>query len=62
MAANTTLLNVARGADNLFDLEMFLTRERVGDSGGGHGHGGNKGHGGAAPDAGETPEAAGGAL
>jgi ferritin len=69
VASMSTLLNVARRADNLFDVETFLARERVGDAGGGgrgggghgghHGHGG--GHGGGGHDSG-TPEAAGGAL
>ena len=52
----STLLNVARRAANLFDVETFLARERVGDAGH-HGHGG----GGSADDSG-TPEAAGGSL
>ena len=47
VASMSTLLTVARRADNLFDLENFMAREQVGD-GGGH-------------DAG-APEAAGGAL
>ena len=64
VASMSTLLNVARRADNLFDVETFLARERVGDAGqqGGHHHhhhGG--GHGAPAGDGG-TPEAAGGAL
>lgn len=62
VASMTTLLNIARRADNLFDIENFLARERVGDQGrpgGGHGHQGH--HGGGTPDAG-TPEAAGGSL
>lgn len=62
VASMSTLLNVARRADNLFDVEMFLARERVRDSGGGRAHGGHGGHGRAATDAGGTPEAAGGAL
>jgi ferritin len=72
VASMSTLLNVARRADNLFDVEMFLARERVGDAGGGgggghgggHGHGGHHhggGHGGESHDS-ATPEAAGGAL
>jgi bacterioferritin B len=69
VASMSTLLNVARRADNLFDVETFLARERVGDSGRGHGghgggpggHGGQHGGGGAGHDSG-TPEAAGGAL
>ncbi|WP_043437851.1 ferritin [Arthrobacter sp. UNC362MFTsu5.1] len=70
VASMSTLLNVARRADNLFDVEMFLARERVGDAGGGHGgghgggggqHGHGGGHGGGGHDSG-TPEAAGGAL
>ena len=63
VASMTTLLNIARRADNLFDIENFLARERVGDQGrpggGGHSHQGH--HGSGAPDAG-TPEAAGGSL
>ena len=46
VASMSTLLTVARRADNLFDLENFMARERVGDSGGDH----------------SAPEAAGGAL
>jgi ferritin len=66
VASMTTLLNIARRADNLFDIENFLARERVGDHGhhGGHrGHGGHHGggHGGGGHDSG-TPEAAGGSL
>jgi ferritin len=65
VASMTTLLNIARRADNLFDIENFVARERVGDHGrpgGHHGHGGHHGghHGGGA-DSG-TPEAAGGSL
>ena len=66
VASMSTLLNVARRADNLFDVETFLARERVGDEdprggrhGGGHSHGG--GDGGPPEDSG-TPEAAGGSL
>ncbi|MCC3267427.1 ferritin [Arthrobacter gengyunqii] len=47
VASMSTLLTVARRADNLFDLENFMAREQVGD-GGGHDSG--------------APEAAGGAL
>ena len=47
VASMSTLLTVARRADNLFDLENFMAREQVGD-GGGHDGG--------------APEAAGGAL
>ena len=47
VASMSTLLTVAKRADNLFDLENFMARERIGD-GGEH-------------DAG-APEAAGGAL
>ena len=36
VASMTTLVNVARRAENLFDLENFVAREHVGD--GGHGH------------------------
>jgi ferritin len=66
VASMTTLLNIARRADNLFDIENFLARERVGDhgrSGGHHGghHGHHGGHGGGGHDSG-TPEAAGGTL
>jgi ferritin len=73
VASMSTLLNVARRADNLFDVEMFLARERVGDQGGGHGgghhghhRGGHRGgpggaHGTVTHDSG-TPEAAGGSL
>ncbi|MCC3281239.1 MULTISPECIES: ferritin [Arthrobacter] len=46
VASMSTLLTVARRADNLFDLENFMARERVGDGG---------------EDSG-APEAAGGAL
>lgn len=48
VASMTTLVNVARRAENLFDLENFVAREQVGDSGHGHGSG--------------APEAAGGAV
>lgn len=47
VASMSTLLTVARRAENLFDLENFMAREQVGDGGG--------------SDAG-APEAAGGAL
>ncbi|KRE71145.1 ferritin [Arthrobacter sp. Soil762] len=66
VASMTTLVNIARRADNLFDVENFLARERVGDHGhrGGH-HGGHHGHGGhhsgGAHDSG-NPDAAGGSL
>ncbi|HWU11862.1 MAG TPA: ferritin-like domain-containing protein, partial [Streptomyces sp.] len=46
IASMTTLVNIARRAENLFDLENFVAREQVGD--GGHGSG--------------APEAAGGAV
>jgi ferritin len=60
VASMTTLLNIARRADNLFDIENFLARERIGDQGRpGGGHRGH--HGGEAPSDG-TPEAAGGSL
>lgn len=49
VASMTTLLNIARRAENLFDIENYLARERVGD-------GGETGH---DP---STPEAAGGSL
>ena len=49
VASMSTLLNVARRASNLFDVETFLARESVGDSGQSGGPAG-------------TPEAAGGAL
>jgi ferritin len=74
VASMTTLLNIARRADNLFDVENFLARERVGDHGhhgGHHGHGGphRGGHGGhGGPRGGHggggsgAPEAAGGSL
>ncbi|MFJ5699265.1 ferritin [Arthrobacter sp. NPDC093139] len=64
VASMTTLLNIARRADNLFDIENFLARERVGDHGrpGGH-HGGHHGHhGGHGGHDSGTPEAAGGTL
>lgn len=65
VASMTTLLNIARRADNLFDVENFLARERVGDQGGIGGHHGSGGHhtgqAGGNHDSG-TPEAAGGAL
>ena len=65
VASMTTLLNIARRADNLFDVENFVARERVGDHGhpGGHHHHGGH-HTGASNgshDAG-TPETAGGSL
>ncbi|MCA0296663.1 MAG: ferritin [Actinobacteria bacterium] len=48
VASMTTLLNVAeRAGDNLFDLENFVARERVGDGGG---------------EDSQAPDAAGGAL
>ena len=50
VASMTTLVNVARRAENLFDLENFVAREHVGDGG----HGGGYGSG--------APEAAGGAV
>ncbi|MFI7493796.1 ferritin [Kocuria sp. M4R2S49] len=50
VASMTTLVNIARRADNLFDIENYLARERVGD--GGHGGGRRSG----------TPEAAGGTV
>jgi hypothetical protein len=63
VSSMTTLLNIARRADNLFDVENFLAREKVGD-GGYHGgrHGGHHvgAHGGGGDSA--TPEAAGGEL
>lgn len=65
VASMSTLLNVARRADSLFDVETFLAREKVGDAGqhGGHGghHGHGGGHGGPSDDTG-TPEVAGGSL
>ncbi len=65
VSSMTTLLNIARRADNLFDVENFLARERVGDYGnvgGRHGSGGHHGsQSGENHDSG-TPEAAGGAL
>ncbi|MGO4385137.1 ferritin [Specibacter sp. RAF43] len=68
VASMSTLLNVARRADNLFDVEMFLVREEVGDAGqrgGGHSHGGHHGHasglGGPVHGSG-APKAAGGEL
>jgi ferritin len=65
VASMTTLLNISRRADNLFDVENFLARERVGDHGRGghHGHSGHYvgHHGGGGHDSG-TPEAAGGSL
>jgi ferritin len=64
VASMSTLLNVARRADNLFDVETFLARERVGDAGQhGGGRGGHHSHGGGGPfeDSG-TPEVAGGSL
>lgn len=67
VASMTTLLNIARRADNLFDIENFLARERVGDHrphgghhGGHHGHAGH--HGGHGQGASGAPEAAGGSL
>jgi ferritin len=65
VASMTTLLNIARRADNLFDVENFLARERVGDHGNAgvhHRHGGHHtDHGEENRDSG-TPEAAGGSL
>jgi ferritin len=64
VASMTTLLNIARRADNLFDVENFLARERVGDHGrpgGHHGHGGHHGGGHGGGDS-SSPEAAGGSL
>jgi ferritin len=62
VASMTTLLNIARRADNLFDIENFLARERVGDQGRpGDGRGGHPGHHGGGTESG-TPEAAGGSL
>jgi ferritin len=63
VASMSTLLNVARRADNLFDVETFLARERVGDAGqhGGAGRGGHHDHGGPPEDTG-TPEVAGGSV
>ena len=46
VASMTTLLNIAQRADNLFDIENFIARETIGDSG----HDSS------------APEAAGGAL
>lgn len=59
VASMTTLLNIARRADNLFDIENFVARERVGDhgsSGGPHRH-----HAGGNSDS-DSPEVAGGSL
>ncbi|MGY2745946.1 ferritin [Arthrobacter sp. UYCu723] len=67
VASMTTLLNIARRADNLFDIENFLARERVGAHGhpgshaGGHSGGHHTGQGGGSHDSG-SPEAAGGSL
>jgi ferritin len=61
VASMTTLLNIARRADNLFDVENFLARERVGDHGYAGGHRGHGGQTGGNQDSG-TPEAAGGSL
>lgn len=64
VASASTLLNVARRSTNVFDVETFLSRERVGDSnaqhGGEHHHHGADHRG--SPETGGTPEAAGGAL
>jgi ferritin len=49
VASMTTLVNIAARADNLFDIENYLARERVGD--GGHGRHGSG-----------APEAAGGSV
>jgi ferritin len=64
VASMTTLLNIARRADNLFDVENFLARERVGDHGRPGGHHGHGGHHGGGPGGGDSssPEAAGGSL
>ncbi len=60
VAQMTTLVNIARRADNLFDVENFLAREGAGDRGGGHHHGGHQGgHRGGGSGA---PSAAGGSL
>lgn len=64
VASMTTLLNIARRADNLFDVENFIARERIGDHGrpgGHHGHGGHTRQVGGSNDSG-TPETAGGSL
>lgn len=64
VASMTTLLNITRRPDNLFDVENFLARERVGDHrrhGGHHGHDGHHGGGHGGGDSG-APEAAGGSL
>lgn len=50
VSSMSTLLTIARRADNLFDIENFLARESVGDGGQGGGHDSN------------APEAAGGML
>lgn len=52
VASMSTLLNVARRAGSVFEVETFLARERVGDAGHAGGNAGGTGH----------PEAAGGAL
>jgi ferritin len=63
VASMTTLLNIARRADNLFDVENFLARERVGDQGRpGGGRGGHQEHHGGETQNSGTPEAAGGSL
>ncbi|MBT2515475.1 ferritin [Arthrobacter sp. ISL-30] len=64
VASMTTLLNIARRADNLFDVENFLARERVGDGGyrgGGGGHHGGHHHGGGGGES-DAPDVAGGEL
>jgi hypothetical protein len=48
VASMTTLVNVARRAENLFDLENFVAREHVGDGGHGHDSGAPQAAGGAA--------------
>ena len=52
VASMSTLLNIARRASSLFEVETFLARETVGDAGQPGGAGGGAG----------SPEAAGGAL
>ncbi|MBG6218949.1 hypothetical protein IWX75_003437 [Arthrobacter sp. CAN_A6] len=59
VASMATLLNIARRADNLFEIKNFLARERVGDHGHPGGH--HTGQVGRHYDSG-TPEAAGGSL
>ncbi|MEQ4520978.1 ferritin [Pseudarthrobacter sp. B907] len=63
VSSMATLLNIARRADNLFDIENFLAREQVGGHGEHRGrHGGGHHAGGQGDGDSGAPEAAGGSL